>query len=473
MRAVLQGGDTGVCIVGSGPAGSTLATRLAQLGHDVCLIERAAFPRSHLGESLSPGVLPLLELTGVRNIVEAAGFRRVRTVQVNWDKGREERLDPAERGLLVDRGHFDRLLLERARAVGVRVLQPASVRETRWRESGWSLLVDTDGRRVEIRAAFLADASGRSDGRRARRRIDGKRTLALHAYWNGTNLPDQPRIEAGPDEWYWGVPLPDGTYNTLVFVDLDQYRAARSAALVDRFRALIARSGLLDGCCDAQLAGPVRTTEATPYLAPESVAAWSIKVGDAALAIDPLSSSGVQKAIQTALAGAVVVNTLVRRPESREAALRFYRTSLEKAATRHRGWAADHYATVAAHRGGSFWHGRAAARQDPPPPAVARAGTHPSDDGSVELSPRLEFVDLPCLDGDFVTVKPAICHPGLDDPLAYLGGFQLAPLLRTVTAGMTPLEVACAWSTHMPLPDGSKLVGWLLTKGILVPRTRY
>src|SRR5262245_41249868 len=47
-----------VCIIGAGPAGSALAIRLAQLGHDVCIVERAVFPRSHIGESLSPGIWP-------------------------------------------------------------------------------------------------------------------------------------------------------------------------------------------------------------------------------------------------------------------------------------------------------------------------------------------------------------------------------------------------------------------------------
>jgi uncharacterized protein len=32
-----------VCIIGAGPAGSTLAIRLAQLGYDVCVVERRAF----------------------------------------------------------------------------------------------------------------------------------------------------------------------------------------------------------------------------------------------------------------------------------------------------------------------------------------------------------------------------------------------------------------------------------------------
>jgi 2-polyprenyl-6-methoxyphenol hydroxylase-like FAD-dependent oxidoreductase len=72
-------------VVGGGPAGSTFAARMAQLGHDVVLVEQAVFPRRQLGESLSPGVLPLLDMTGARAAVEAAGFRRVRTVLVLWE----------------------------------------------------------------------------------------------------------------------------------------------------------------------------------------------------------------------------------------------------------------------------------------------------------------------------------------------------------------------------------------------------
>jgi 2-polyprenyl-6-methoxyphenol hydroxylase-like FAD-dependent oxidoreductase len=72
-----------VCVIGAGPAGSTFAARMAQLGHDVCLVERQSFPRRQLGESLSPGVLPLLDMTGARQSVEAARFRRVRIVRVS------------------------------------------------------------------------------------------------------------------------------------------------------------------------------------------------------------------------------------------------------------------------------------------------------------------------------------------------------------------------------------------------------
>jgi flavin-dependent dehydrogenase len=73
-----------VCVIGAGPSGSALAIRLAQLGHDVWLIERSMFPRSHVGESLSPGIWPQLELLGVARTVAAAGFWPLRTSLVQW-----------------------------------------------------------------------------------------------------------------------------------------------------------------------------------------------------------------------------------------------------------------------------------------------------------------------------------------------------------------------------------------------------
>ncbi len=70
-----------VCVVGAGPAGSVFAARMAQLGHKVCLIEQARFPRRRLGECLTPGVEPLLKAAGLGAAIDRGQARRVRRVR--------------------------------------------------------------------------------------------------------------------------------------------------------------------------------------------------------------------------------------------------------------------------------------------------------------------------------------------------------------------------------------------------------
>jgi flavin-dependent dehydrogenase len=463
-----------ICIVGAGPAGSALAARMAALGHRVCLVERSMFPRAHLGESLTPGVLPLLDVLGAREAVEAAGFPRLDVVRVQWGQGLQWRRDPRREGLLVDRGRFDALLLDHARKLGVHVLQPAVPCERRWDGDRWHLRLRTNDGTVDLKTKFLSDACGRIAFLPRRRRRTGCRTLALYAYWRGRRIPDEPRIEAGADAWYWGVPLPDGSYNTLVFVDFDHFRDRPRRSVDARFHNLIARSGLMAGCGDAK-AGPVLVSDATPYVDENCVTSCSIKVGDAALAIDPLSSSGVQKALQNALAGAVVVNTLLRKPDASAAAIRFFRESVNTASESHCRWAATNYQEVARRDAGSFWRKRAAAAVASLPSAQTPTSLPGRDNSQaivdqsiVNLSPQLEFVDLPCIEGEFVTVKTALRHPNLDGPVAFLGGWEIAPLLKELDPGLTAAQVARSWSNRIPLQAGLALVSWLLGRGILV-----
>ena len=456
-----------VGVVGGGPAGATFAARMAELGHDVWLAERARFPRRHLGEALTPGVLPLLEVTGARAAIEAAGFRSVPRVHVTWEMGPQVREDPRQQGLIVDRGSFDRVLLDRAKALGVRVLQPAIVREHHWDCNRWNVRIDADDGACTFVADFVADATGRASGRSTSRRWTGAATLALHAYWQGHDLPDEPTIEAGEEAWYWGVPLPDGTHNILVFADARTVRA-QGGSLAERFRALLARSTLLAGD-DAMLAGPVEAINATPYLDGESATPTQLKVGDAALALEPLSSSGVQKAIQGALSAAIVANTLLRRPENTDAALQFYRTNLAEASDRHCLWAARHYGRIATRGGGVFWQDRAKAEPD----ASSELQRVPVDSASlrsrpVALSSDVQFVDQPCIDDRFVTLQPAIRHPALDGTIAYVGGHALAPLLRGLPPGLTPLQIARSWADRVPVDRGLAIAGWMIERGLLV-----
>ena len=365
FEAIVKAMQADVCVIGGGPAGSSLAAQVSALGNSVVLIERAQFPRRHLGESLTPGVRTLLESIGAGNLLERAGALAVESVLVNWEDGLRERVDPESRGTLVDRGKFDALLLNHARAAGVQVFQPAVCRDCISLTEGWRITVERGGETIHMSARFLADASGRAFATGGRKRRTGARTTAFYAYWQGSDLPKRPRIEAGSDAWYWGVPIPGGTYNTLVFIDPQTYAA-------DRVHEMVARSGLLEGCRDIRLVSSFQAADATPYIDDESVTRHSIKVGDAALSIDPLSSGGVQKAIQTALSGAVVVNTLLRRQESRGAAIEFYRSSLADASERHCRWAGEYYGAAAATRNAEFWRRRSSVEN---PASLSQHGT--------------------------------------------------------------------------------------------------
>src|SRR4030095_10199958 len=71
---VSQPADYDVLVVGGGPGGCSVAPSLARGGLTVARAEREAFPRFHVGESLLPANLPVLERLGVLDEVKARGF---------------------------------------------------------------------------------------------------------------------------------------------------------------------------------------------------------------------------------------------------------------------------------------------------------------------------------------------------------------------------------------------------------------
>jgi flavin-dependent dehydrogenase len=455
-----------VCVIGAGPAGTVFAARLAQLGYQVHLVERARFPRRHLGESLSPGVMPLLASAQLLDVIEAAAFPRVSGAWIKWADELTLRQDAREEGILVDRGEFDLRLLDRARDFGVRVYQPARILEQSWDGARWRVRIDADGNQIDLGVDLVADASGRRQTRQ--RALVAPSTLAVYGYWRGKSLPTMPRIEAGRAAWYWGVPLPDGTYNTLAFIDPEQFRCVAGATLTERFLRLVEASDLLENCRDAELVVPPQAIDATAYLSKEPVTTNRIEIGDAAVAIDPISSSGVQKAIQTALSGAIVANTLLRRPASAETAISFYRGQLAGSFERHRRWAGQHYREVADRNDHSFWSKRAASIPGPDLISAPTADPRRSMTGPLALSCDLKFVPTPCLRGDFVSIADALHHPRLASPLVFLGGRELAPLLQGLPPSLTLLQIAQAWSRRMPFASGMAIAGWLVNHGILV-----
>ena len=473
--------ETEVCVIGGGPAGAALALRLARLGHSVCVVERHAFPRPHVGESLTPGVWPLLDALGVVDEVRRGGFLPALESLVCWEEptGRRVRGRAGEPGLLVDRGRFDALLLGAAASAGVRVLQPAVAQRPERPADGWELPVLHEGRRLVVSARFLADASGRTACLGGRKQMVSARTLALYGYWRG-DTPHGPetRVEAGPDGWYWGAHLPDGTFNAMAFVDpeLLRERGIGRRTLESFYRELMGRSSLLEAWTAPRLVGSVLACDATCYRDTVPIERDRIKVGEASFSIDPLSSSGVQKALQTALSGAVAVHTLLARPEHAEAALRFYTEDQRSSAEQHAAWAAGYYRDARSYQERPFWKRRALALAAVAPPEVRPPL---SEDGLSHrrwrLASEAALVDTPCIVGDVIELRRAVSHPRLGRPVAYLEGVELAPLVEWLGQvpgeGLTMPQLADSWARRMPFRRSVAIMGWLYRQGLLTEVT--
>jgi flavin-dependent dehydrogenase len=463
---------TEICVLGGGPAGSTIARQLARLGHEVLLVEKQAFPRPHVGESLSAGILPLLEALELRPAVEAAGLLRPHRVQLRWGPPAEPAPeDFTATGYQVDRGLFDQLLLEAARAAGVVVWQPARAHRPRYAAGRWRIPIECAGQLTELRARYLVDATGRRPVVAGSRPRFAAPTLALHGQWQGCALATEPTtyLEAAPTHWLWGGPLPGGTFSAAVFLDARQYGAGGRAALDATYRRLLARSELLRPCLAGQLQAPVAACDATPAYAACPVDATCLRVGDANFSVDPLATQGVQNALAGALQGSIVVHTLLTQPANQAAALAFYTERQQEAVRQHRRTAARYYAEPTQWQQLPFWQNRAGGAT--PVVAAAPPGDLPGPHALVQRAPQSELRDMPCLRGNSVVYQRGLMHPCLPRPVAYWADIELAPLLELLPTAMPVAEVIRCWAAHVPLASALALFRWLWNQAVIVSST--
>src|SRR5471030_2130518 len=65
-----------VFVIGCGPAGSTIGALLSERGRDVAVVDKERHPRFHIGESLLPLNMPILERLGVWDELVKIGIRK-------------------------------------------------------------------------------------------------------------------------------------------------------------------------------------------------------------------------------------------------------------------------------------------------------------------------------------------------------------------------------------------------------------
>ncbi len=331
--------EVDVVVVGGGPAGSTAAATAARAGLRVLLLEAGTHPRAHVGESLLPGIIPILAEIDALAAVESAGFVR-KTGSTHWNWGTTPRWDlwfadsdAYNHAWLVDRAKFDAILFDAARRAGAQAHERAAMREVlregdrvvgaRWR--------DGNGRTTDTRAAVVIDATGQaaSVARHAspRRPISGLQHQALWAHFEGVGRLPPPRAEqalfvARAAEWWWLFPLsPSRTSIGVVQLDSD---ARRTAPRPDFDAGLAACTEFADLTRHARRVTEIRRERDWSYRMDTIAGPGWIAVGDAAGFIDPVLSTGVMLAMHSGWHAARTIADVVLRARPEEDASAAY-----------------------------------------------------------------------------------------------------------------------------------------------------
>ena len=336
-----------VAIVGGGPAGATAATVLARAGLAVACFERERFPRFHIGESLLPASVPLFDRLGLTPRLESAGFIRKngaafiddaegRQIVLNFRRGPTW----ADHAYNVPRADFDRLLLEHAAKEGAAVFEGAEVAEVALDADRVRLRVRTDdGEHYPVEAAFLVDASGRDAlvasrlGRREPMPTLGKVALFAHyrgaARWPGST-EGHIRIYLFEHGWIWWIPFA-GDLTSIGCVLHQRVVKGRQAPVEALFEEMIAASpSVTAGLAHATRTTGVWTTANFSYRTTPAVGDRFVAIGDAVTFVDPIFSTGVYIAMQSAELACQVVVDAHRRRDFRAARFDGYRRRLAR-----------------------------------------------------------------------------------------------------------------------------------------------
>jgi len=296
-----------VLVVGGGPAGSAAAISCAQRGLRVAQLEGQGFPRSRPGESLHPGIEPLLQQLGVADQVCSQGTIRFPGQWVQWDGpprfcGFGEDLAGPWLGFQIARARLDAVLLQQAAMLGVRVLQPCQARRLLTHDRRVIGLESDSG---PLFAPYVIDASGATGwlGRQLSSTVrrHSPQLIVRYGYLKGCIHPyeQSPHLLADVYGWTWIARVEDQLLHWTRLCFDKTLSLSRTAP--EHLRRL-------------PRVGPIRGADVSWRISAAPAGAGFFTVGDAASVLDPAASHGVLKALMTGIQAALTVFDGLQQP---------------------------------------------------------------------------------------------------------------------------------------------------------------
>ena len=337
-----------IIVIGGGPAGSTVATLVAEQGHSVLLLEREAEPKFKIGESLIPATYWTFKRLGMLEKLRASHFPQKYSVQFYSRSGKASspfyffQTNPHESAVTwqVLRSEFDEMLLDNATEKGVEVRRGISVREVLFEGDTATGVVtqNTNGMRETLNATVIVDSTGQRSliGRQLNLNTTeaNLKMASLFTHYEGGHRDEG--LDEGAtlilhteekDSWFWSIPLPYNRTSIGVVGELDYLLQNRRDA-DSKLNAQKIFTEELEKCAPlkqrlegAKQLFPIQTTKDFSYRASRIAGDNWVLVGDAFGFLDPVYSTGLFLALKSGEMAADVIIEAFEKSDFSEAQL--------------------------------------------------------------------------------------------------------------------------------------------------------
>jgi flavin-dependent dehydrogenase len=313
-----------VAIIGAGPAGASLAIRLAMYGCKVALIEQQKFPRDKLcGEFISPECIDHFQELGIGERIKSSGGVFLQETVFYSPKGRKFSIPSnwfGGKAFSLSRARMDNELLRRAIEVGVDVFTETRITDFSFSKDRLdSLKLTCKEQNEKVEASIFIDATGR-------RRYVSKKVTQIRELPEITKTKKFRKMKSSAkklvafkvhllnakssretceiylyDGGYGGLsPIEDGLYNLCFIVREDQARIYKGDALRLMREVICSNRRATMTLEKVEIVSTWHSTTLQNFGCGSVATVQNLfAVGDAAGFIDPFTGSGILIALES------------------------------------------------------------------------------------------------------------------------------------------------------------------------------